>query len=112
MALTNARVLATNIGDRWMHVYTIAFDSSYPTGGEPLAQTDLGFASTVDDEFHVIIGPKAGYVFEFDYTNLKVIAYHSDNDAVADSALIQVPDTTNLSTLTGVRVTAFGRFLL
>jgi hypothetical protein len=82
-------------------VGTIAFDSSYPTGGEAL---DIGSASEVI--LHVQAGPKSGYVFEFDYANQKLLAYYADNNNASDGALIQVPDTTDLSAVTGVRFRA------
>lgn len=84
----------------------IAFDDSYPTGGESI--------SAIADEFAELLGiffeNKAGYSFSADYTANaeKVLAYHADNDAVADSALIEVPDTTDLEAVTGVRFLAWG----
>ena len=87
-----------------MVVADLDFDSSYPTGGEPLTPEDLGL-SAID---FLIAEPAAGYLFEYDHTNEKLIARHFDYDAVADGAAIQVPNTTNLSAVTGVRVIAFG----
>lgn len=84
---------------------TIAFDASYPTGGEALAANLLNLGSVV----WAWVAPTSGYVFEWDYANLKVIAYYSDNDAVADGALIQVPATTDLSALTLVPYLILGR---
>lgn len=50
---------------------TIAFDSSYPTGGESLTAADLGL-KTID---LLQIQSKSGLVFEYDYTNSKILAY-------------------------------------
>lgn len=83
--------------------FTVDFDSSYPTGGEPL---DL--SGDFKDLLFVHIEPKSGYIFEYDYTSKKVLAYWNDADAGADAALIEVADTTDLSALTGVRVLARG----
>lgn len=85
---------------------TFDFDSSYPTGGESITS----IASEFTELFGVLFNPRLGYVFSVDYTAgaQKVLAYYADNDAGADSALIQVPDTTNLSTVTGVRFLAYG----
>jgi hypothetical protein len=83
-----------------MEMGSIAFDSSYPTGGEALA---FGFTPAI-----VIAEPNLGYVFQYDYTNKKLLAYYADYDAVADGALIQVANTTNLSGLTAVKYVAFG----
>lgn len=86
---------------------TIAFDSSYATGGESLDFTSAGL-----DMFRTVLGvlveTKSGYLFEYDYTNKKVKAYRFDYDAVADGAAIEVANTTDLSAVTGVRVFAWG----
>ena len=81
---------------------SLAFDTSYPTGGESL--TFPAFKNVAI----VLVESKAGYVFSYDYTNSKVIAYYADYDAVADGALIQVANETNLSALTDVRYIAVG----
>lgn len=94
-----------SVGDLRAVIADVAFDSSYPTGGEPLTAANLGLNTL---EF-VLVEPAGGYAFEYDHANAKIIARYADYDAVADGALIQVPDTTNLSTVTGVRVIAFGR---
>lgn len=85
---------------------TFAFDSSYPTGGESI--TDI--ANQFTELLGILVNPRLGYVFSVDYTAgaQKLLAYYSDYDAVADGALIQVPDTTNLSTVTGVHFVAYG----
>lgn len=84
---------------------TFAFDSSYPTGGESVS----GIWDLFKSVQGLVFFSRSGYVFDVDYTNKKVLAYYSDYDAGADGALIQVPDTTNLSTVTGVRWMAWGR---
>lgn len=91
-------------GNKRAVVATIAFDASYPTGGESLTAANLGLG-VID---HVTIGAKSGYVFEYDYTNSKVIAYVEEAVA-AGGALLEVADTTDLATLTGVRLRAVGR---
>lgn len=85
---------------------TFAFDSSYPTGGESIT----GIAGQFQEMLGCIFQSRLGYTFGVDYTAgaQKVLAYYSDYDAVADGALIQVPDTTDLSTVTGVRFIAYG----
>lgn len=83
-------------------VGTIAFDSSYPTGGEAL---DLG--ANAETILHIQCNTSSGgYVFTFDYANQKLLAFYSDNNNAADGPLIQVPDTTDLSAVTGVRFRA------
>lgn len=106
MALTLAKVNESpvRLGTGVMKVYTLAFDASYPTGGEAITLADIGYKGL----YVAIVLPRLGYVFDYDYTNNKVLAYYSDYDAGADGALIEVPDTTNLSTVTGVRAIFFG----
>lgn len=90
-------------GTAKIYTGTIDFDSSYPTGGEAID-------ATANERLDVLIASsKSGYVFSWDAANQKLLAYYADYDAVADGALIQVPDTTNLSTLTGVPFVAVGQ---
>lgn len=85
---------------------TIAFDSSYPTGGESITAIATQFTELLG----VTFTPHLGYVFDVDYTaaTQKVLAYYVDNNAAGDSAMIEVPDTTNLATLTAVHFLAYG----
>lgn len=105
--LTNKKAVNTNYGlesylARGLNIYfgSIAFDNSYPTGGESIT---LPFTPVL-----VIIEPSAGYIFQWDYDNKKVKAFYADYDAVADGELIEVADTTDLSALDDVRFVAFG----
>jgi hypothetical protein len=117
---------------------TIDFDSSYPTGGESLTAADLGMRTILD----INIRPKSGLVFEYDYTNSKVLAYTQgvahgaagavtlddypvtagvgatsgasiSREASATSPLRlgplkEIASTDDLSSITGVRVFAWG----
>lgn len=105
MALTVTTVRSQEvIGRKVLTVADITFDSSYPTGGEALTASDLSLAA-----LDIVLAENAaGYSFEYDYTNSKLVARYFDYNAVADGAAIEVPDTTNLSTLSGVRVLAIG----
>ena len=91
-------------GNRNESVGTIAFDSSYPTGGEALTAANVGLG-VLD---HITITSKGGYVFEYDYTNSKVLVYVEEAVA-AGGPLLEVADTTNLATVTGVKFRAVGR---
>lgn len=76
-------------------------DTSWLAAGEAMS---FGFTPTL-----VLIENKGGIVFEYDYTNSKMLAYYADYDAVADGALIVVPDTTNLSVICAdTRYVAYG----
>lgn len=82
---------------------TVAFDSSYPTGGE--ATTDISGHFT--ELLGVFFESKSGYTFSYDYTNNKVLAYWVDT-TVDGAAQAQVANTTDLSAVTGVRFFAWG----
>jgi len=81
-------------GGRTFDIFAVAFDSSYPTGGESLTAANLD----LDSIELVLAPPSGGYVFQYDYTAHKLMAYYGNYDA-ADGPLIEVPDTTNLSTI-------------
>ena len=81
----------------------ISFDNSYPSDGEAMDLSD--HLKSVEG---VMFESKAGYVFEYDYTNKKVKVYYADYDAVADGALIEVPNETDLAALEDVRFLAWG----
>ena len=90
-------------GTENLYLLSIAFDSSYPTGGEALDGTGN------ETFLHVQAQATSGYVFQWDPANQKLLAYYADNDAGADSALIQVPNTTDLSALTAIKALAVGQ---
>lgn len=124
------------LGNRRFASVTIAFDSSYPTGGESLTPEDLGLR-TID---FMNIEAKSGIVFEYDYTNEKVLAYVPGMTVGADGAevlidaplsgvgssttqsvgvvdasvatrfgvMLEVASTEDLSSITSVRVFAIG----
>lgn len=104
MALTVSLLSRSKTAQTKINIASIAFDDSYPTGGEGLTGAQLGLVS-VDS---VQIEPAGGYVFSYDYANKKVIAYYGDNDAVADGALAQVADKADLSAIT-TKVIATGK---
>jgi len=81
-----------------VEVGTFAFDSSYPTGGEAMT---FGFTPVV-----VVVPSFGGYVFS--WVSSKLIVYYADYDGAADGVLIQVPNATNLATLTAVPYFAIG----
>ena len=93
----------SSIGNKPMRMVfgTIAFDNSYPTGGEAITLSTYfpGGIECVD------VFPQAGYVFVYDKANAKVIGYQSD-DAV--DPLDQIGNTTDLSALTAVPFVAYG----
>jgi len=92
-------------------VKTIAFDSSYPTGGETLGTAATAAAGAAALGLSTILflhaSSTSGYMFEYDYAG-KLLAYYGDNNNASDGPLIEVPNTTDLSALTSVRVLAIG----
>ena len=75
MALTITNIVRNNIGNRREHSATIAFDSSYPVGGESLTPADLSLHLIES----IAIDPKSGYSFEYNYSSQLVVAYEVDN---------------------------------
>lgn len=140
MALTLASLDNSIFGAKRIVTGTMDFDSSYPTGGEPLTASTIGLG-TVD---FIVIQTTSGLMFEYNYSGALVLAYligvRTGNTSVAsagvttgalleDSAdaetvarllgtavnvtynlgyLKEVPSTTNLSAITGVRFMAIG----
>jgi hypothetical protein len=147
MALTVTILDMTVIGNKRLHTFKLAFDSSYPTGGMSLPASKLGLKAIDFIDFE----DASGLSFEYDHTNAKVIARYplaahthtitvkggvsgtvaigieSDNNNVAISkttstdrtgitgiqansraAADEVPNGTNLSSLTDVRGFAIG----
>lgn len=74
--------------------FTIGFDSSHLAAGEVYTARafGMGYVSSIIPD-----GVPSGYGVKADYTNKKILAYYADYDAVADGALIAVPDGTDLS---------------
>lgn len=68
MTLTLSNEEITVFGNKRIGLYDIAFDSSYPYGGETF---DLNGTRLTDVE-KIILSPVQGYDFEYDYTNDKI----------------------------------------
>ena len=95
--------------DKCSHGYkivtgTILFSTSYPTGGELMDMSKI-----FPKDLHlVIVEPKAGYIFLYDYTNKKVLAYWTG--AGLSAVLAQITNGTNLSSsCADVRFIAIGK---
>ncbi len=89
-----------SIGDTENLIYgKIAFDASYPTGGEAIAITGV-------EKIDTLISPgSGGYSFAFDDATQKLLAYRTDQ---VDDPQEQVPDTTDLAALTAIPFIAVG----
>ncbi len=78
MGLTVTNIRNDNWGNTKLVWGSIAFDSSYPTGGESLSGLNVGL-STID---YFRADPRSGYIFEYDYTNSKLKAYNVPASAI------------------------------
>jgi hypothetical protein len=133
MSLTISGLTQTVVGDLAYVSGSLAYDSSYPTGGESFAPTDVGLSS-----FDLVLcSPTKGVIFEYDYANSKLKAVFPTGGGGTPASALAVPkvssgsssasavdattptitpgvgkevaSTQNLSTLTGVKFVAFGR---
>lgn len=85
-------------------VTTITGDASYATGGYAITANQVGFSRITAV---LVVGANTGYVPVWDSTNSKLKVFYADNNAVVDSALIEVPAATDLSAVS-FTVLAFG----
>ena len=86
-------------GDRRVAIVDVAFDDSYPTGGEAVDLSEVGIGTVL----FAIVEPTDGYTFEYDRSNDKVVAYWVDT--TTDGApQAEVANTTDLD---GVVARAF-----
>ena len=84
---------------------SIAFDTSYPTGGEAATLITKYFTTV---KRLILDAGGTGYVVSYDAANDKIMAWYADYDAVADGILIQIPDTTDISAITAANFLAIG----
>lgn len=92
------------VGDRVLKIVRLTMDTDYADGGYSLDEDDLGLAE-IDQ---VLIPPAGGFVFTYEYDTNKVKAWWGNNDAGADSALVQVPDGENTLDTVAVRALVIG----
>lgn len=93
------------VGDLRLSIIDVTPDSSWLAAGEALVAADFGLTTLLA----VVPENKGGYLFVYDRANGKLLAYYADNNASGDSALIAVPDTTDISGLGKVRLIGIGR---
>lgn len=103
MAISTSQVFTNKAGKKRQVVTNVTLDNSYPTGGEAITAVQLGL-SRVDT---VICTTNTGHVAQYDKANAKIKMYYADYDAVADGALIEVANATDLSSVV-VTCTAYG----
>lgn len=103
MALTISPAVKTVFGNMRVVLGTIAFDSSYPTGGEEftvVALTGNYFRTTNPYKVFCMIEPSVGYTFIFRPDTGKIQVY--------STAATEVSNETDLSALQSVKYMIFG----
>lgn len=80
LTLTLNRGAASVHGNMRRNVLDVAFDTSYPDGGEPLTARQLGLASVQD----VHVQPQLGYHFNYDRTNSTLRAFRASPVVVVE----------------------------
>lgn len=134
MALTVTIDRRERVGKQKFRSGTIAFDSSYATGGMALSAANLEMSSVN----LLIAAPAGGLMFEYDHTNSKLKAIYPTGGSATPATVVapavtvptgatavtstaaqpdltetagiskEVGNTTDLSTITGVRFIAWG----
>lgn len=101
MALTLANVKQVSPGNYKLLLVNVTLDSSYATGGESLAATDLGLYAIYGA---IPITSPQGWAVAWDNTNLKFLAYGTGTSTgTAGDTIVKLgeaPSTTNLSSVT------------
>lgn len=99
MSLVYTTVATNRFGNAKQVTGTATFDSSYPTGGEPFDVAAVGLYSLQTLEVEAGLG---GYltVWNKSVSAPKILAYQGDNTNAAAAPGIEVPNTTNLATVT------------
>ena len=96
MALTVSSKVNTGWVDKKVLLCDIAFDSSYPTGGETFNPAVHGISTTE----RVMIEPQGKYQFEYDYTNSKIKVFAPAPAIVIDEIQSTGTDSTGTSDTT------------
>lgn len=95
MALTITNQKTSVFGNKRTATFDVAFDSSYPTGGESLSLSLIG----LNEANIVLISQKSGYVFEYNYTNNKVLVYRSAANTHAHDLVFKANAAANAVTM-------------
>lgn len=84
MALTiTTRLTDTTLKGATLKAVSIAFDSSYPTGGEAIVAADLGLDSAIDIFIPAVNGANFAV---YDRTNGKLLLYTADGTEASASS--------------------------
>lgn len=106
LAVTVRETIGPLPGGKFIKTGTLAFDSSYPTGGEALP-TISGVERVLS-----LVATGSGYTYELDEANQKVKVYRIgalDGNAASAAALSEVSSTADLSGITAAPFVAICR---
>mgnify|MGYP001257859423 CR=1 FL=1 len=78
MTITNLN--RVKLGNRFAVTATVAFDSSYPTGGESLTAEELGLVSI---DMLLAEAYATAHILKYDHANSKLMLYEIDTGAFA-----------------------------
>src|SRR3990170_86457 len=113
LTITTKRKWYDETARQWHLISNITFDSSYPTGGEAIIPADVGFVNRI--ETVNVIGASSStngkYMFAWDYTNGKIVAYMTTAAQVSTLAATvgtALTGTVTSGTVTGSTTVASG----
>lgn len=86
----------------------IALDSSYPTAGEALTVPGMERVDVLLAQPGGAAASGAGYKPEWNESAQKLTMFYGDNNNASDGPAIEVPNTTDLSAITGMPFIAIG----
>lgn len=90
------------LGTKRVVTGTVTFDASYVTGGMPFTASNVGLTAITDVTIHdaAATTPSAYFVIWNKSTTAPTLqAYQGDNPNAAQAPALQVPNATNLATL-------------
>lgn len=110
MALSFSKVSATTWGNKRVRIYDVTFDSSYPTGGEPLAASDVGLRKieqVLSDAGAKNSAGTSSIPVRYDYTNSKLQGYEYNGASAGVARLQELANAFDASAFS-VRLTFIG----
>lgn len=102
MAATVTVVERIDLGNKNATICTFAWDATYPAGGESATANQFGL-STLSAVIPVS-STTAGFVYNWDQTNLKMQAFYADYSTTTDGPLIDIA-VGDTAALTGIVTT-------
>jgi len=104
MPVTRSRVITSKLPTVRSEICDLNI-GTYATGGVSVPGSLFGWQTVLGLS---VVGGGSGYVFAYDAANQKLKAYYGDYSEASDGPLVEVPDSTDLGSVT-IRVMAFGR---